>query len=217
MGMTGSSISTLTRRNTDMAEVTVFSEDLHSDSGDESDEDTRDTDYITVANATTDSIKVVIKDLTLVTQTNMREKSLAVGADLVGGANIQAGLGGADLQQVQSGRQTHDVGHHSMWKVPVDPSAKQGKGKAVNLKNSLQVNLYKKGGAELTKLGSYVVGPGHGLIISSFEGKYQVEQARGRSWRRRFDPWLTNLKTSRDPHLLLPRRKRCQDCGHGRR
>jgi len=83
-----------------MAEVTVFSEDLHSDSGEESDEDTRDTDHISAANTTTDTIKVVIDDLTLVTQTNTREKSFAVGADLAGGANIQVGLGATDLERV---------------------------------------------------------------------------------------------------------------------
>ena len=82
-----------------------FSEDLHSDSGDESDgrimvlvclytvilypEETRDTEFIVVANATTDSMKVVMESLTLVTQTKTKEKSFAVGADFAGGANFQ--------------------------------------------------------------------------------------------------------------------------------
>jgi len=61
-----------------------------------------------------------------------------------------------------------------MWKVPVDPTSKQGKGKVVSLKNSMKITIFKEDGAEMTKLGSYVVGPGHGLIISSYNNKYQV-------------------------------------------
>ena len=41
----------------------------------------------------------------------------------------------------------------------------------------------------------------------------QAEQAKGRSWKRRFDPWLNMLGTTRDPHAVLVRGGKCVLCG----
>jgi len=195
----------------------VFSETLEVEITEEvAEESTRGAKKITVANATLDEIEVVLDETTLVREVNKREKHLAVGfSPLEANANIELGVGQSNFETLQSKSEAHNVGPHDIWQIPVAPSSVYKKGQAMNMKNSIQIFLNKKGSHQQEKIGSYLVGPGHGLIVSKINNKYRTEQAKGRSWLRvpRFDPWLNNLGTSRDPHSHLARKKICNECG----
>jgi len=53
--------------------------------------------------------------------------------------------------------EAHDIGPHSLWRVPVPSDSIEAKGQALNVKNSVQVFIFQ-GGLEKKKLGSYTVG-----------------------------------------------------------
>jgi len=191
----------------------VFSETETLESDEDTEEVTRGKKYITVANATSTFLEVELDKVTLVRAANKREVNCGIGASpLAGEANLQFGRGAATMETLELSGEIHDIGPHSLSKVPVPSSSMEARGQAINVKNSLQVFIYQAG-PEKKKIGSYIVGPGHGLIVSSINQQYQAEQAKGRSWKRKFDPWLNRLDTTRDPHALLARGEKCILCG----
>merc|ERR1711892_408066 len=195
----------------------VFDETVELDPEDDMEEITREAKYVSVANGTLEDIEVEIDEVTLVREVNKREKTFAIGASpLAGAANLKFSLGAVDRETFLSQQQAHNVGPHSLWRVPVDSSTMEANGQAINVKNSIQIAIYK-GGLKKDKLGSFIVGPGHGIIVSRYNDRYQTEQAKSRSWMRRFDPWLNSMNTSRDPHATLARRGVCETCGFSKR
>eukprot|EP00090_Calanus_glacialis_P039844 TRINITY_DN69392_c0_g1_i1.p1 TRINITY_DN69392_c0_g1~~TRINITY_DN69392_c0_g1_i1.p1 ORF type:complete len:199 (+),score=23.78 TRINITY_DN69392_c0_g1_i1:87-683(+) len=190
----------------------VFEENFIDSDDEDSSDGLKGSRDLTVANSSTEDILVEIDDVTLIRETNKPSKHFAVGAS-VDGAKLEVGVGSTKFQTLQSGAHCHSIGPHGLWKLPV-PCDIKAKGKSVNVQNSLNVRLYKiDSGGHRTPIGqSYIVGPGHGIIIFNNRGRLQVDQAWSRSWKRKFDPWVNNLGTSRDPHILLGKRRICTCC-----
>merc|ERR1711892_252591 len=199
----------------DLGEL-IFSESEELSSEENAEEVTRGDKFVSVANATEDDIEVVIDETTLVRKDHKTGKKFGIGAaPLAGAAKLEVDLGDTSYATLTAKAQPHDVGPHSQWRVLVPPSAMQLRGLSMNVTNSVQVVVFRKSGEEnIQKLGRFILGPGHGIIIFKFNNKYQTEQAKGRSWLRRFDPWKNTLGHSRDPHARLEKGEECDACGY---
>eukprot|EP00090_Calanus_glacialis_P047296 TRINITY_DN9741_c0_g2_i1.p1 TRINITY_DN9741_c0_g2~~TRINITY_DN9741_c0_g2_i1.p1 ORF type:complete len:207 (-),score=38.01 TRINITY_DN9741_c0_g2_i1:35-592(-) len=181
-------------------------------------DDTKGSHTITIANGLDEKVYVAVEPLDLVRQAEAREKHIGVGVDISGLAgNVNFDLGQANLRLFKSERQSQSVYPHSLWEAPAAMSSLGKKGKSANVSNSIQVRVFtevtREGSSEKVELGEgYLVGPGHGIIVSKIKGQYKVEQALSRSWRRRYNPWLTNRKVTRDPHAKLGEKMTCPMC-----
>merc|ERR1711892_551429 len=204
----------LSRHN--MAEI--FAEVLEPTSDEEDQDETKGTREVTVANSTGVEIMVEVEPIKVTRQAELREKQFGIAVGLDGQLGFQVGVGSVPLESCVIPEQRQTVSPHGLWSLPIprDSLVPWKRGKSAMVENSIQLRLFHTedgGRSRKSEIGGgFVIGPGHGLVVSLVNGKHQVEQVRGRSWHRRFDAWITNTGGSRDPHVDLRRHRRCRVC-----
>jgi len=201
-----------------LAMATIFEETLDSDSDEDAPSGMKGEQVVTVSNGLTEDLFVQICPVNLVHQTERADRQFAIGASpLEASFEFQIGRGATKMNTFKSDSKKQSVTPHSVWNTPVPMSTLKPwtKGKTANVENSLSIKVFTtdtESGVDVEIGQGYIVGPGHGLIITQINGNYRVEQARGRSWRRKFNPWVNNQKGSRDPHAKLMKWEVCPMC-----
>jgi len=192
----------------------IFDETFEVDSDDETPDCMRGSKDVSVGNALTEDIKIVVEEVDLVRKTSSAERHFGVGAGIGGDVHFEYGHGSTEYENCKSRVQSQTVTPHAILNMPVPLDRMSKKGKSINVTNSLQIRIFKKDSAGAsTEIGDgYIVGPGHGVIVTQTKGVCRVEQANGRSWRRRYNPWVSSQGASRDPHGHLKKRSVCPEC-----
>merc|ERR1739844_231178 len=95
---------------------------------------------------------------------------------------------------------TNDVFPHCIDKMALLRMKKHKKAGETNAAHDVvSVQIQMKGCGDHCFIKS--VRPGGGLIFSeNTNGEFKVDQARGRQFYRKFQPWLTKSKLNKNPH-----------------
>jgi len=185
-----------------------YFEDLNKSEGEEFEENSlegeevRGSSDLSLANATGKVIKVKAY-VTAVRQDQSAAKEITLGADagpeVGGGGNIKLKVGSSQYK----------FGEH-LASTDVYPHAREDMallevkglfslaGKIYAANPVIMVEIEVDG---IEKIVVKSVRAGNGLIFSQNSyGDFKVEQARGRKWFRKFQPWLSKNKIDKNPH-----------------
>eukprot|EP00090_Calanus_glacialis_P009538 TRINITY_DN17921_c0_g1_i1.p1 TRINITY_DN17921_c0_g1~~TRINITY_DN17921_c0_g1_i1.p1 ORF type:complete len:206 (-),score=47.08 TRINITY_DN17921_c0_g1_i1:35-652(-) len=199
-----------------MAEI--FEEVLECEADEEVPDETKGSTPITVANSTSEVIVVELEPIKMVQQSELRERQVGFGAGMDGQLGFTYKQSAVNLEEYNLPERQNSIAPHGLWSIniPRESLRPWRKGNAAMVDNTITMHIYyteEKGINGKYEIGKgFILGPGHGVIVSLVREKYQVEQVKGRSWFRRYDCWITNTGGNRDPHAELRKFKKCSVC-----
>merc|ERR1711936_52518 len=173
-------------------------------------EELRGDDSICFANATAKKLTVMITMHTVKKQKSEQKKMKAGVQPAVWGVYVEAKRGSADNTYETSEKNTTLFPHRRV-DVPIPPvrSVFTSSGKETLASGLVSVVIHDEG----KEVAQAEMKAGYGLIVSEApDGSTVVDQARGRKWYRKFDPWTAKSRANMDPHKNIGNSTNCGDC-----